>query len=72
MENSSSRSVTDNACEFNGTSVQENWAQSDGVRAYGLWCSVALYTQTLVPAELFQRFFFHINGEWCHIHLTGS
>ncbi|XP_031594759.1 LEM domain-containing protein 1 isoform X2 [Oreochromis aureus] len=29
MENSSSRSVTDNACEFNGTSVQENWAQSD-------------------------------------------
>ncbi|XP_005930804.1 LEM domain-containing protein 1 isoform X1 [Haplochromis burtoni] len=29
MEKSSSRSVTDNACEFNGTSVQENWAQSD-------------------------------------------
>ncbi|KAL3974751.1 mitochondrial RNA pseudouridine synthase RPUSD4 [Sarotherodon galilaeus] len=29
MENSSSRSVTDNAYEFNGTSVQENWAQSD-------------------------------------------
>lgn len=84
MENSSSQSVTDNACEFNGTSVQENWAQSDGVRAYGvqshfthkLWCRLNCFR-----GFFFLVFFFTLmeNGViyillalkiWILIHIT--